>query len=748
MADDNSFNEFNKINQTENADVALALAKSGQRVFPCDARKRPMAKWTTEASSDPEIVEQFWARAPDALVGLVTGISSGILVVDLDVDRETGEARGEESLEAIGLGRLLTDPSLVRVRTPSGGLHLYFAMPDAPLRNSVGRLAPGIDTRGEGGYVIAPGSVGPAGAYRPECEIDWRALPPIPADLLEKLTGGRGAAQAPSSADAGNTAWAEAAIESELARLRETPPGRRNDQLNASAFAIGQVAAGAGIDVAGPRHRLCAGGIEIGLDAREVAATVESGLMAGLRSPRVAKDAEPDFPAADETEGSGEASHDDLARQLGATGWDRDAKFVSAWGRWLFWSGASWVMDDQQRATTKVRDFLRARAQEILADAEEDDPKARRRKQRIARDLGSRGVISAVEALAQSNPLSRASPDDFDRDRLLLGTPGGTVDLRTGKLRPADRGDMITKSTTVTPEPGRAELWRKFLDEIFNGDREVVDFIQRAAGYALTGETTEHKLLFLYGTGRNGKSVFLDVLATIMGDYARRVPATALLASQNERHPTEIATLRGARLAISSELPAGRVWNEAILKDLTGGDRITARLMRGDFFEFIPQLTLVIAGNAQPGVRAVDEAMRARMVMVPFAVTIPAERRDPHLLKKLLAEGPQILDWAIEGGVEWQRRGLDVPASVAEASAHYLDAEDIVGQFLADEADLVSGAISPIQEIYSRFQQYMTIQGLAPWTQTTLTKELRSRRFVDAKSNGRRGLRGIRLRGA
>lgn len=180
----------------------------------------------------------------------------------------------------------------------------------------------------------------------------------------------------------------------------------------------------------------------------------------------------------------------------------------------------------------------------------------------------------------------------------------------------------------------------------------------------------------------------------------------------------------------------------------TGGDRITARLMRGDFFEFIPQLTLVIAGNAQPSVRAVDEAMRARMVMVPFSVTVPAERRDPHLLKKLLAEGPQILNWAIEGAVDWLRRGLDVPASVAEASAHYLDAEDIVGQFLADEADLVSGAISPIKEIYSRFQQYMTIQGLAPWTQMTITKELRSRGFVDAKSNGRRGLRGIRLRGA
>lgn len=269
--------------------------------------------------------------------------------------------------------------------------------------------------------------------------------------------------------------------------------------------------------------------------------------------------------------------------------------------------------------------------------------------------------------------------------------------------------------------------------------------MQRAAGYALTGLTTEHKLLFLYGTGRNGKSVFLNVLFKLWGDYARKAAAETFLNSQAERHPTDVAGLNGARLVVGSELPRGKTWDESVIKDLTGGDKMTARFMRQDFFDFDPQLTLMIAGNTQPSFRGVDEAIRARVVLVPFTVTIPAEKRDTRLTEKLMEEGPAILRWAIEGALEWHRIGLAVPHSVTAASAEYFDAEDTVGQFLGDETMRVVGHFETAQAIHMRFETWCMRQGLQSWSQNTLIKELRGRGFTDARMKHGRGLKGLKL---
>jgi len=240
--------------------------------------------------------------------------------------------------------------------------------------------------------------------------------------------------------------------------------------------------------------------------------------------------------------------------------------------------------------------------------------------------------------------------------------------------------------------------------------------------------------------------VFLNVLSRIWADYARKAAAETFLNSQMERHPTDIAGLRGARLVIGSELPRGRTWNESVIKDLTGGDRMTARLMRQDFFDFDPQLTLMIAGNTQPSFRGIDEAIRARVVLVPFTVTIPPERRDTGLTDKLMEEAPAILRWAIDGAIDWGLVGLSVPASVAAASQEYFDGEDIVGQFLREKVDEVAGAFIPSSALHSAFDQWRQDQGLGEWAQNTLIKEIRSRGFEDAKSNGQRGLRGLRLK--
>jgi putative DNA primase/helicase len=195
------------------------------------------------------------------------------------------------------------------------------------------------------------------------------------------------------------------------------------------------------------------------------------------------------------------------------------------------------------------------------------------------------------------------------------------------------------------------------------------------AGYALTGVTREHALFFLYGTGANGKTTFLNTIISAAGDYHRNAPIEAFTDSNTDRHPTELAGLMGARLVTAVETEEGRRWAESKIKALTGGDKISARFMRQDFFAYTPQLKLIIAGNHRPGLRSVDEAIRRRFHLIPFSVTIPPEERDAELPTKLQAELPGVLAWMIEGCLEWQRIGLAPPASVAKATEEYLGAE-------------------------------------------------------------------------
>jgi putative DNA primase/helicase len=229
------------------------------------------------------------------------------------------------------------------------------------------------------------------------------------------------------------------------------------------------------------------------------------------------------------------------------------------------------------------------------------------------------------------------------------------------------------------PPGGDCPRWLQFLDEITAGDTELQAYLRRVAGYCLTGITTEHVLFFCYGTGANGKSVFVNTLAGIWGDYAVVAPMETFTASKTDHHPTDLAMLRGARLVIAHETEAGRRWAESKIKTLTGGDRVAARFMRQDFFEFVRQFKLLIAGNHKPGLRGVDEAIRRRLHLIPFNVTIPESQRDPQLFDKLKPEWGGILQWAVDGCLEWQRTGLAPPAAVRKAIADYL-ASDAAGE--------------------------------------------------------------------
>jgi P4 family phage/plasmid primase-like protien len=450
-----------------------------------------------------------------------------------------------------------------------------------------------------------------------------------------------------------------------------------------------------------------------------------------------------------------DTSHDALAIELGRRSWDRDARYLGSRGKWVLWDGTRWQIDEGLQHMTAIRDFLAEQAEALRGAAVRDadrldaaggkSARIRTRATALAKELRSRTTIAAVELLARSNPCSAAAASAFDADLMLLGTPRGTVDLRTGALRAALREDMLTKRTSVTPAPGAPDRWLRFLSETFDGDQEVIGLLKRFAGYVLTGRTSEHKMLFLFGTGRNGKSVLLNTMFDIMGDYARRAHVSTFLGGAGEKHPTGLASLVGARMVVGSELPKGGVWDDTVIKDLTGGDVLSARFMNRDFFDFTPQLKLLIAGNSMPRFHGVDAAIRARLVLIRFAVTIPPERRDQQLMETLAAEAPRILQWMIDGALEWQERGLDVPAAVASVSKDYFDDEDVVGGFLADETVEDLQCFVSTADLHARFARWSANQGHAAMTLRGLQKDLAERGVKAGRRSHARGFFGFRL---
>ena len=291
-----------------------------------------------------------------------------------------------------------------------------------------------------------------------------------------------------------------------------------------------------------------------------------------------------------------------------------------------------------------------------------------------------------------------------------MNTPDGVVDLRTGNMRAHSPLDYMTKMTAVAPR-GDCPTFMAFLHRVMNGDQALVTYLRRVFGYALTGVTNEHALFFAYGTGANGKSVLMSTTAGIMGDYHRTAPIETFTATHVDRHPTDLAMLRGARLVTATETEEGRRWAESRIKTLTGGDPVSARFMRQDFFEYTPSFKLVIAGNHKPGLRSVDEAIRRRFHLIPFGVTIPPDERDPELAEKLKAEWPGILQWMVDGCLEWRTERLQRPEAVAKATAAYLESEDAIAAWIEDRCERDPNAWESSTALFGSWTNWATAAG-------------------------------------
>jgi len=350
-------------------------------------------------------------------------------------------------------------------------------------------------------------------------------------------------------------------------------------------------------------------------------------------------------------------------------------RFCHSTGSWYNWNGVYWAKDQ----TTIVFQWARELVRQLAQDQDE-------RKRYITNKTS---FASGVERFAKGDPKIAVTVDYWDSDQWLLGTPGGTVDLRTGLLRDSQRHDGITKITSVAPLDSGCPQWLQFLKETTADDKELIRFLQQWCGYGLTGSIREHALVFVYGPGGNGKGVFVNVVTKILGDYVATAAMDTFTASHSDKHPTDLAKLRGARLVTASETEEGRAWAESRIKQMTGGDRISARFMRQDFFEYDPQFKLTIIGNHKPVLRNVDDAAKRRFLIVPFEKKPKVP--DLNLEEKLLAEAPAILQWMISGCLDWQVNGLVKPPIVVTATDEYFADQDLFAQWLGEACECDPG---------------------------------------------------------
>ncbi len=344
-------------------------------------------------------------------------------------------------------------------------------------------------------------------------------------------------------------------------------------------------------------------------------------------------------------------------------------RFDHARGKWFLWNNTHWLSAEKGQGFHFAREFCAAIA-----------PKAGT--ETMQRKLASVKCMKDIEFMSRSDPRVATTAEGWDADAFLLATPSGTVDLRTGDLREPRPDDMISKICAVGPSPDEnCPIWKQFMKEACNDHEEQIEFLQKMAGYSLTGDTREHALFFIYGNGGNGKGVFMNVLTKIMHEYATTAPMETFTASKfGSGHPTDLASLAGARLVTASETEEGKKWAEARIKSITGGEPVTARFMRQDFFTFNPTFKLLIIGNHKPSLASVDAAAKRRFRLVPFENEPKVV--DKQLEHRLVKEFPAILRWMINGCLKWQRDGVNPPEIIKEATDQYFSEQDTLQQWL------------------------------------------------------------------
>lgn len=382
---------------------------------------------------------------------------------------------------------------------------------------------------------------------------------------------------------------------------------------------------------------------------------------------------------------------------------------------WFVWNGRFWEPDETGEVLRRAKSIplllmkeAKALVQKEAAEATEDDKDKPRKSAAVgawARKSESIGRLKAAVELARTELGVAIEVRALDADPWKLTVENGTLDLHTGKLLPHDRDDLTTKHAAVAYDPeAKCPLWETFLTKVLSGDKELISYVQRAAGYTLTGVAKEHVLFFCHGAGKNGKSTFLNILSRLLGRFSAMTPTRTLMAKKELGIPNDVARLRGARLVRVSETGENKRIDEELVKQFTSEDPIAARFLNHEFFEFVPTFKVWISGNHKPVITGTDEGIWRRIRLIPFNVVISAEECDTDLESKLAAELPGILSWAVRGTLEWQKKGLGAARAVSSATEHYRDESNLVTEFL-DEECIAAGCVGR-QDLYSAYKSW------------------------------------------
>ena len=553
--------------------------------------------------------------------------------------------------------------------------------------------------------------------------------------------------------------YTEAALRKAIDAIAGAPEGARNNVLNKEAFSLAGLVASGELDEGRVREALLDAADVAGLKPAEARKTIESGLRQGSKKPRQvpersvpvheapivqtaleALEAEEQIetePSTAPSVATGLFTQLFVSEQFVANR-QSDLRFVHERG-WICWTGTRWE-HDKLRPQFLAKEEIKRLSDQVHRNNEKSVAS------RIVVQLQKANTITAVLQLAQSDPRFSVRFAQLDADPWVLNCQNGVLDLRAGTLREAQREDLCTKASPVHFDPhAQAPTWRAFLERVLP-DPDVRSFVQRLAGYAMTGAIREHVLPIFFGKGRDGKGTFIEALSYVLGDYMHPVPAALLRVQVGEGHPTMQAQLRGVRFAPAQETEKKFQLAEALVKQLTGGDRVTARYMREDFFSFEPTHKIFLATNNKPKINGTDEGIWSRVLLVPWTAFIPEHERDGELKNKLRAEAPGILLWALEGCLAWQREGLQPPESVKVATKDFRQESDAVGRFLEERCTRLDGLRSQATQLYQAFEQWCRDEGEKVESQKAFGMALNEREIERKCINGRQWYVGLGLR--
>jgi putative DNA primase/helicase len=382
----------------------------------------------------------------------------------------------------------------------------------------------------------------------------------------------------------------------------------------------------------------------------------------------------------------------------------KDIRYNAPWKKWVVWDGKHWELDDGYLIQDRGLQMIRGIYGELLKTADYRD---RLEIEKHAIQSESARRRKALIEVASWIPQLNVKTDDLDKDPWLFNMENGTIDLRSGEIREQRPEDLVTKIAQVSYDrEADCPIWKKFIMEIMGFNPELIRYLQTAAGWGITGDVSEQVMFILFGTGANGKSTFLNTLMNLLGDYAIATPTQTFMKKQGEQITNDIARLRGTRFVTTTETEQGRRLSEPLIKQITGNDKMTARFLYGEFFNFSPTFKIYMATNHKPVIKGTDYGIWRRIKLIPFTVRIEEEQQDKHLEAKLMAEGPGILNWLIEGARRWYTEGLKTPSVIADATDEYRGEMDVIGNFLKERCIQGPGISMKARELFRCYQEW------------------------------------------